>query len=82
MNQYEFSKWWREEHPKLLDVSSEVSFFYGVYQRIADILLGGAMVIDKSVKADKARMMADTAAVCYTHYVEDLAGARTFEIIS
>lgn len=44
MNQYEFSKWWREEHPKLLDVSSDVPFFYGFYQRIADILLGGAMV--------------------------------------
>ena len=82
MNQYEFYKWWREEHPKLLDVSSEVPFYYGVYQRIADILQGGAMVIDKSVKADKARMMTDTAAVCYTHFVEDLAGARTFEIIS
>ena len=82
MNQYEFSSWWREGHPKLLDVSSEVPFYYGVYQRIADILKGGAMVIDKSVKPYKARMMADTAAVSYTHFVEDLAGPFTFDIIS
>ena len=63
MTDYEFLHDWKDHHSKLLDVSAEVSFYYGVFRQLR-LVLDGENIADKK---------ADRMAFILTLHVEDLA---------
>lgn len=71
MTDYEFSHDWKDHHSKLLDVSAEVSFYYGVFRQLRSILDG----------EDIADKKADSMVFILTMHVENLAGPRLYPVI-
>ena len=71
MTDYEFLHDWKDHHSKLLDVSAEVSFYYGVFRQLR-LVLDGENIADKK---------ADRMAFILTLHVEDLAGPKLYPVI-